>query len=126
TDYLPTSSRGAANGVASLDGSGKVPTSQLPTTGMQYQGTWNANTNTPTLSNATGTEGHFYRVTTAGTQNLGSGNITFSVGDDVIHNGSVWQRAPSGATSTNLALGTRTSTTMPITNSNGSGVTLPV
>lgn len=125
-NYLLTSARGAANGVASLDGSGKVPSSQLPTGGMQYQGTWNASTNTPTLSNATGTDGHFYRVTTAGTQNLGGGNITFSVGDDVIHNGSVWQRAPSGTTSTNLALGTRTATTMPITNSNGTGFTIPI
>lgn len=125
SDYIQTSARGAANGVASLDGSGKVPSSQLPTGGMQYQGTWNASTNSPTLANGTGTDGHFYRVTTAGTQNLGSGNITFSVGDDVIHNGSVWQRAPSGSTSTNLALGTRTATTMPITNSNGTGVTIP-
>lgn len=126
SNYIQTSQKGAANGVASLDGSGKVPTSQLPTTGMQYQGTWNANTNSPSLSDGTGAEGYFYRVTTAGTQNLGSGNITFSVGDDAIHNGSVWQRAPSGTTATNLALGSRTSTTIPITNSNGSGFTLPV
>lgn len=125
SDYIPLTQKGAANGVAALDGGGKVPASQLPTTGMQYRGTWNAATNTPALSNSTGTEGHFYRVTTAGTQNLGSGNISFSVGDDVIHNGSVWQRAPSGTTATNLALGTRTGTTMPITNSNGTGITLP-
>jgi len=30
--YVATSTKGAANGVASLDGTGKVPTSQLPTT----------------------------------------------------------------------------------------------
>jgi len=65
--------------------------------GMQYKGTWDASTNTPTLSDATGNDGEFYRVTVSGTQNLGSGNISFTVGDDVIHDGSKWQRAPSGS-----------------------------
>lgn len=124
-DYVSSALIGAANGIAPLDGSGKVPSSYLPVSGMQYQGTWNADTNTPALSDGTGVDGYFFRVTVAGTQNLGSGNITFSVGDDVIHNGSVWQRAPSGATATNLALGTITGTTIPVTNSNGSGFTLP-
>lgn len=124
-NYVLESAKGAVNGVASLDGSGKVPTSQLPTTGMQYQGTWNASTNSPALSDVTGTDGYFYRVTVAGTQNLGSGSITFSVGDDVIHNGSVWQRAPSGVAVTNLSVGTRTNNSMVINSSTGTGATLP-
>lgn len=124
-NFISSTLIGAANGIASLDGSGKVPLSQLPVTGMQYKGTWDASSNTPSLTDGTGTEGYFFRVTVAGTQNLGSGNITFSVGDDVIHNGSVWQRAPSGATATNLALGTITGSVIPITNSNGTGFTLP-
>lgn len=59
-----------------------------------YKGTWDASTNTPPLSDGTGTAGWYYRVTVGGTQNLGSGNITFNVGDDVYYNGSIWQRVP--------------------------------
>lgn len=124
-DFISSTLIGAANGIASLDASGKVPLAQLPVTGMQYMGEWNATTNSPSLSNGSGTNGHWYRVTTAGTVNFGAGNITFIVGDAVIYNGSVWQKDPAGAASTNLALGTITGTTIPITNSNGSGFTLP-
>lgn len=123
-DYIPVSQRGSQNGVASLDGSGRVPFSQLPTSNP-YQGTWNASTNSPTISDGSGTAGDWYRVSTAGTQNLGSGNITFSVGDDVIYNGSVWQRAPGGSSATNLSIGNRNANTTQIANSNGSNVTLP-
>ena len=74
-----------------------------------YKGTWNATTNTPTLADGTGTAGWYYRVTTAGTVNLGSGNITFAVGDDVSYNGTVWEKIPA-ATTVGVAL-TRTSDT---------------
>jgi len=56
-----------------------------------YKGTWNALTNTPTLADGVGTAGWYYRVTTAGTWN----GIAFSVGDDIIYNGLIWQRIPS-------------------------------
>lgn len=124
-DFVSSTLIGAANGIASLDGSGKVPLSQLPVTGMQYMGEWNAGSNTPALSNGSGTNGHWYRVTTPGTVNFGAGNISFIVGDAVIYNGSVWQKDPAGAAATNLALGTLTGTTIPITNSNGTGFILP-
>ena len=42
----------------------------------------------------TANSGDVYRTSVEGTQNLGSGNITFYVGDFVIYNGSVWQRSP--------------------------------
>jgi len=35
-----------------------------------------------------------YRVSVEGTQDLGSGNITFYVGDFAIYNGSIWERSP--------------------------------
>ncbi len=60
-----------------------------------YKGTWDADTNDPTLADGTGTAGDYYRVTVAGTQDLGSGNITFNVGDDVSYDGSVWERIPA-------------------------------
>ena len=60
-----------------------------------YMGTWDASTNTPTLADGTGTQGHWYRVIVGGTIDLGSGSITFDVGDDVSHNGSVWEKIPA-------------------------------
>jgi hypothetical protein len=38
--------------------------------GLVFQGTWNAATNTPTLTSGTGTTGHFYIVSTSGSTNL--------------------------------------------------------
>ena len=92
------SDKGAANGVASLDSAGKVPASQLPNAIMSYKGTWDASTNTPTLADGVGNAdsdiGNVYRVSVAGTQDLGSGPITFNVGDYVILNASkVWEKA---------------------------------
>ncbi|RWZ86785.1 MAG: hypothetical protein EO766_13340 [Hydrotalea sp. AMD] len=97
--YTPENSanKGAANGYASLDGGGKVPLSQLPSTLLIYKGQWNPSTNTPALSDSTGTSGYVYQASANGTVNLGSGSITFYTGDYVIHNGTMWER--SGGTS---------------------------
>ncbi|MBK5272618.1 MAG: hypothetical protein JJE22_16570, partial [Bacteroidia bacterium] len=105
--------KAANNGVATLDAGGKVPISQLPLGAQVYKGTWNASTNTPALSDGTGTTGWTYRVTVAGTQDLGSGSIAFSVGDDIIYNGTVWERNPSSSavTSVNTQTGTVVLTT---------------
>lgn len=88
-------SKGNANGLATLDAGGKVPVSQLPNSIMQYQGAWNATTNTPTLADGTGDAGDVYITNVAGTQNLGSGSITFEIGDWVIYNGTIWQKSDS-------------------------------
>jgi predicted FMN-binding regulatory protein PaiB len=95
---IPTSEKGVANGVATLDGSGKVPVSQLPNAIMEYQGTYDASTNTPTLtdgpSNPDTAIGNVYRVNVAGTVNLGSGNISLEVGDYLILNvDKIWEKA---------------------------------
>ena len=105
--YVTTSEVGAANGVASLDGGGKVPVAQLPNTVMLYLGAWNASTNSPTLADGTGTNGDTYRASVAGTQNLGSGSQTWAVGDLVIYNGSIWQHCPAadGVSSVNSMTG---------------------
>lgn len=92
---IDATEKGAANGVATLDALGKVPVSQLPNAVMEYKGAWNASTNTPALADGTGDSGDVYRVSVAGTQNLGSGNITFAVGDLIIYNGTIWQRTPA-------------------------------
>ena len=97
--YQLRSEKGNANGYASLDSQGKVPISQLPSSIMEYKGTWNASTNTPTLANGTGDTGDVYICNVAGTVNFGAGAITFAVGDYVIYSGSIWQRS-SGAVGT--------------------------
>lgn len=90
---IDSSEKGANNGVATLDAGGKVPVSQLPNSVMEFQGQWNASTNSPSLADGVGNAGDVYRVDTAGTQNLGSGSQTFGVGDWVMYSGSVWQKA---------------------------------
>jgi len=97
--YQLRSEKGNANGYASLDSQGKVPISQLPSSIMEYKGTWSAATNTPTLANGTGDTGDVYICNAAGSVNFGAGSITFAVGDYVIYSGSIWQRS-SGAVGT--------------------------
>lgn len=89
---LTAGDKGVANGVASLDGSGRIPSSQLPTAATEYKGTWNASTNSPSLADGTGNTGDFYIVATAGSQNLGSGAISFAIGDWAFYNGSTWEK----------------------------------
>ena len=87
-----TKDAGVANGVATLDSGGTVPLSQLPPLGdLNYQGAWNANTNTPTLTSSVGTKGYYYVVSVAGTTNL-NGITDWQVGDWAVFNGSVWQK----------------------------------
>jgi len=84
---------GGANGVATLDSSGKVPVSQLPSSVVTYLGTWNAATNTPYLVNGTGDAGDLYICNVAGTANFGAGPITFAVGDWVLYGSGTWQKS---------------------------------
>jgi hypothetical protein len=91
--HIPTSEKGASNGVAELDAGGKVPASQLPSTVMEYKGNWNATTNSPTLADGAGDSGDVYRVEVAGTQDLGSGSIDFEVGDWAVYNGTIWEKS---------------------------------
>ena len=60
-----------------------------------YLGIWNADTNTPPLTNGTGDIGTQYQVATAGSMNLGAGVVTYAVGDFIKYNGSVWTVIPA-------------------------------
>jgi hypothetical protein len=89
--YQVTSEKGEPNGYASLDSNGKVPLVQINDAligNVNFQGLWNASTNTPTLANppASGTKGHYYIVSTAGT----FASISFEVGDWIISDGTAW------------------------------------
>ena len=59
--------------------------------GLSYQGTWNASTNSPTLTSSVGTNGYYYVVDTAGSTNL-NGITDWKAGDWLIFNGSTWQK----------------------------------
>jgi len=61
------------------------------TGGLSYQGSWNASTNTPTLTSSVGTNGYYYIVSVAGSTNL-NGVTDWQVGDWAIFNGTVWQK----------------------------------
>jgi len=63
-----------------------------------YQGTWNASTNTPTLTSSVGTNNNYYIVSTAGTTTL-NGISLWSVGDWAIFNGttSAWEKVLGGS-----------------------------
>ena len=60
--------------------------------GSTYKGVWDATTNIPTLIDGTGTAGDYYIVSVGGTQDLGSGSITYEAGNFVLYNGSIWQK----------------------------------
>jgi len=136
-----TKDAGVALGVATLDAGGKVPVSELPAAvlgALSYQGTWNASTNTPTLTSSTGTKGYYYVVSVAGNTNL-DGITDWLVGDWAVYNGTVWQKVDNtetvtsvngqtGAvvlTTTNIAEGTNlyyTDTRARASNSAGTGI----
>jgi hypothetical protein len=56
-----------------------------------YLGTWDASTNTPTLTSSVGTKGNYYVVSVAGNTNL-NGITDWVAGDWAIFNGSVWEK----------------------------------
>jgi hypothetical protein len=58
---------------------------------LDYKGTWDASTNTPTLTSSVGTTGNYYVVATAGSTNL-NGITDWQIGDWLLFNGTVWQK----------------------------------
>ena len=113
---------GSANGVATLDGGGKVPLSQLPSTLMEFKGNWNPNTNTPTLVDGTGTTGFTYWVSAAdaGTvSGLTDPSMTnFNIGDLVIYNGTKWVLTTPAA-GVSFVNGAQGSVTLSMASANG-------
>lgn len=61
------------------------------TGGVEYQGTWNAATNTPFLQSSVGVKGHYYVVNVAGNTDL-NGITDWKVGDWAIYNGTAWDK----------------------------------
>ena len=74
---------------------------------LVYQGTWDASSNTPTLTSSVGTKGYYYVVSVAGSTNL-DGITDWKIGDWAVFNGSIWQKVDNtdSVTSVNGQTGT--------------------
>lgn len=94
----PSNTGTGAGQLPVLDVNGKLLTSILPDAvfgGVNYQGGWNATTNTPTIPTAAAAnKGWYYIVTTAGTTSQG-GITDWQVGDWIISNGASWGKVDS-------------------------------
>jgi Cu/Ag efflux protein CusF len=91
TNKEDKSEKGAASGYAPLDVNSKVPTANLPDSvvgQVEYKGTWNAETNTPTLPSASGVKGNYYVVSVAGVYET----VDYEIGDWIISNGTQWEK----------------------------------
>jgi hypothetical protein len=99
TAAIPLTQKGNALGVVPLNAATKIDPIYLPAGGINFLGIWDAGNNTPTLADGIGNVGDEYIVGIGGTQDLGSGNITFAVGDFVLYtSGNVWADVPVGGT----------------------------
>ena len=93
---------------------------------LTYAGTWNASTNTPTLTSGVGNLNNYYVVNVAGTTTL-DGISSWQVGDWAIFNGTVWERIDGGAYGTVSQVNTGTGLTGgPITSSGTISLVTPV
>ena len=66
-------------------------------TGLNYQGGWDASTNTPDLTVLSPPSGQFWIVSADGNTNLG-GITNWTSGDWALYDGSAWQRVEGGNT----------------------------
>ena len=55
-----------------------------------FSGDWNADTNTPNLSNGSGVSGTVYKINVAGSQDLGNGTVDYVVDQLIYYNSSQW------------------------------------
>lgn len=115
-EYTPGSGLSLSSGVFTVDISGLSSTTSINSTdvmavstseglrkitrtdlfsdvlgALNYRGTWNATTNTPTLASSTGTKGYYYVVSTSGNTNL-NGISNWATNDWVVFNGSAWEK----------------------------------
>jgi hypothetical protein len=80
---------------------------------LNYKGTWNASTNSPTLASGVGTKGDYYVVSVAGSTNL-DGETLWGVGDWAVYNGTAWQKVEGGNTINATTVSASTSVTTPV------------
>jgi hypothetical protein len=78
---------------------------------LNYKGTWNATTNTPTIVSSVGVKGDYYQVSVAGSTTI-NGISNWGVGDVIAFNGTTWQRIEGGADLNGVNLSVSGTTTL--------------
>lgn len=86
--FIPQTDKGIAGGVATLDSTGRVPTSQLTLQALELKGTWDPTTGT--APSTTMTTGDFWIVTGAADTGTVWNNITWHNGDWIVYDGTNW------------------------------------
>jgi hypothetical protein len=100
---------GPASGAAATPTFRALVLADMPaavTGALEYQGAWNASTNSPSLASGTGTKGYYYKVSVAGTTTL-DGISTWNVGDSAVFDGTTWDKL-DGESSPVLSVAGRT------------------
>jgi hypothetical protein len=78
---------------------------------LNFKGTWNASTNTPTIVSGVGVKGDYFVVAVAGSTTI-DGISNWGVGDWITYNGTVWQRVEGGADLNGVNLSVSGTTTL--------------
>lgn len=120
TTYQKLSEKARPNGYASLDANGRIPYSQLPESAVEFKGTWDAATNTPTLPTGSDVKGDMYIVNVAGTQ-MG---IDWYVGDQAIYDGTTYQRISGSEVGVDTVNGLKDAVTIANSTVNGQTITV--
>ena len=90
-DRIHVDQMGVADGVATLNGEGKVPTEQIPDAvlgQLEYQGVWNPDTNTPELPSTPEQKGDYYIAEAPGS----FADMDFETGDWLVAGETEWQK----------------------------------
>ena len=102
--FINLNQKGVANGVATLDGDGRLPTSQLPLNTVVFRGTFgsaNSTTGGDLPSNGTLEIGDFYICDTNAFVSTVAG-LTFDNGDKAIYTGTAWSKIDNTETVTGV------------------------
>jgi len=96
---IPLTQKGAASGVCPLTAGQVIDEQYLPDSivgQVEYQGTWTASTNTPSIpAAASGNKGYYYICSDSVSSGHGYSNVPdvdFATGDWIISNGSSWSK----------------------------------
>lgn len=104
-DRVPVGNAGQANGAATLGSNSELAETQIPSGLIRSKGDWDAATNTPELSDGSGTFGDWHRVSEEGATSL-DGIATWLRDDIVWRDENVWRRIGSsaGAVSSSISI----------------------
>jgi hypothetical protein len=93
-------SKGQSSGIAELDATGKIPANRFSFNGLQYMGSWNADTNIPNIQSGIGVAGQYYIICCNVVDGMGhnmagttiDGISDWQMSDHLIFNGTAWEK----------------------------------